>query len=89
MYVATTSKTTPSSAAIWQVRSWFAAPPHPLGTDAWCSSGDASSNEICHGEIPTFLIEHTAPPRPLFLLGANGLLLSGSGPACGQPAARP
>lgn len=32
------------------------------------------SNEICHGEIPTFLIEHTATPiHPLFLpLGANG-----------------
>lgn len=42
------------------------------------------SNEICHGEIPTFLIEHTATPiHPLFLpLGRQRVCWV----AAGQPA---
>lgn len=48
---------------------------------------DQRSNEIQHGEIPTFLKGHTAlsSPSPLFPLGANRL----ADVAAGQPAVKP
>lgn len=62
-------------------------PSTPLGADAWCSK--QSSHEIQPGQIPTFLIEHTAPPSSCVLpfrpLGANSQLLqwerAASGPS--------
>lgn len=47
---------------------------------------DQRSNEIQHGEIPTFLKGHTAlsSPSPLFPSGRQPPRRCGSGPACGQ-----